>query len=256
LPENESKELNKTTPVGKKMLAAKKRNEVAMANFTMAFTTEGVMGLVYKASTTDWPSGLATVVVQGLLKKYRPLDIVSLVELRQGMNKVSMKKGADPSTLLEQLSAIENQFSVPGTSMDESHMIAAILDAATDEYQAVISTERRIKGDKMTVMNLEVGMSKHYHQLLRASGRKHNANSGGDSDHAVVLSGFGGVCFNWNKSGHKAKKCPMKTDSTGGSDKKVKEAEEDGFKESATTVGKLGTARLIVGKGRQQGQET
>jgi hypothetical protein len=78
--------------VGKKMLAAKKRNEVAMANFTMAFTTEGVMGLVYRALTTDWPSGLAMVVDQGLLKKYRPLDIVSLVELRQQMNKVSMKR--------------------------------------------------------------------------------------------------------------------------------------------------------------------
>ena len=193
LPANESEELDETTPVGKKMLAAKKRNEVAMANFTMAFTTEGVMGLVYKASTTDWPSGLATVVVQGLLKKYRPLDIVSLVELRQRMNKVSMKKGVDPSTLFEQLSAIENQFSVPGTPMDESHMIAAILDAATDEYQAVISTERRIKGDKMTVMALEVAMSEHYRQLSRASGRKHNANAGGDSDHEVVLSGFGGV---------------------------------------------------------------
>ncbi len=58
LPENESNELDKTTPVGKKMLAAKKRNEVAMANFTIAFTSEGVMGLVYKALTTDWPSGL------------------------------------------------------------------------------------------------------------------------------------------------------------------------------------------------------
>jgi hypothetical protein len=79
-----------------------------MANFTMAFTSEGVMGLVYKALTTDWPSGLPTVAVQDLLKKYRPLDIVSLVELRQQMNKVSIKKGADPSTLFEQLSAIEN----------------------------------------------------------------------------------------------------------------------------------------------------
>ncbi len=220
LPENESKELDETTPVGK-MLAAKKRNEVAMANFTMAFTTEGVMVLlVYKASTTDWPSGLATVVVQGLLNKYRSLDIVSSVELRQRMNKVPMKKGADPSTLFEQLSAIENQFSVRGTPMDESHMIAAILDAATDEYQAVILTERRIKGDKMTVMDLEVAMSKHYCQLSRASGREHNANLGGDWDYEVVLSGFGGLCYNCNKSGHKANMCPVKTDSTRGSDKK------------------------------------
>jgi hypothetical protein len=158
-----------------------------MANLTLAFTTEGVMGLVYKASTTDWPSGLVTVVVQGLLKKYRPLDIESLMELRQQMNKVAMMKGADLLTLFEQLSAIENRFSVPGTPMDKSHMIAAVLDAATDEYQVVILTERRIKGNKLTVIDLEVAMSEHYCQLLRASGHKHNAiSSGGDSDHEVV----------------------------------------------------------------------
>jgi hypothetical protein len=44
LPAIESEELNESTPVEKKMLAAKKRNEVAITNFTMAFTMEGVMG--------------------------------------------------------------------------------------------------------------------------------------------------------------------------------------------------------------------
>ena len=119
------------------------------------------------------------------------------------------------------MAAIENQFSVPKTPMDESHMIAAVLDAATDEYQAVISMERHIKGDKMTVMDFAVAMSEHYCQLSRALGRKDNANSGGaDSDHEVVLSAFGGVCYQCNKSGHKANKCPEKTDSTRGSKKK------------------------------------
>jgi gag-polypeptide of LTR copia-type/Zinc knuckle len=242
LQATEGEEPDESTAVGKKMIAAKKRNEVAMVSFTMAFTTEVVMGLVYKASTTAWPSGLAKIVVQGLLKKYRPLDIVSLVELRQRMNKVTMKKGADPSTLFEQLSAIENQFSVPGTPMDESHMIAVILDAATDEYQAVISTERRIRGDKMSVMDLEVAMSEHYRQLSRVSGgKKQQANSGGDSEHEVVLAGFGGVCYHCNKPGHKANKCPEKTDSTGGNNKKNAEANKGGkFQGKCNNCGKVG----------------
>jgi hypothetical protein len=222
------------------MLAERKRNEVAVANFAMAFTAEGVMGLVCKASTSDWPSALATVVVQGLRKKYRPLDIVSLVELRQRMNKVAMKKGADPSTLFEQLCAIKNQFSVPRTPMDESHTIAAILGAETDEYQAVVLTVRRIKGDKMTVMDLEVAMTEHYCQLLRAPGRKHNANSEGDSDHEVVLSGFGGVCYHCNKLGHKANKCPEKTDSTGRSDKKSEGSRGGRFQGKCNNCGKVG----------------
>jgi hypothetical protein len=41
------------------MAKAKKRNAIAMANLTMAFTREITMGLVYKAQTEEWPGGLA-----------------------------------------------------------------------------------------------------------------------------------------------------------------------------------------------------
>lgn len=90
------------------------RNDIVMASFKKAFTSEGVTGLVYKASTAERPSGLAS-----LLKKYRPFDVMFLVELRQRLNKASMKRGADPSTLLAQLGAISNQFTVPGKPLDE-----------------------------------------------------------------------------------------------------------------------------------------
>ena len=109
MPTSDDEAFDVTTPTGKKILKAKKRNQVAMASFCMAFTTEGVMQVIYKSYTKEWPSGLAKIVVEGLMQRYRPLDIVSLVELRQRMNKVTMKKGADPMTLFEQLSAIENQ---------------------------------------------------------------------------------------------------------------------------------------------------
>ena len=45
---------------------AKKRNAIAMANLTMAFTREMTMGLVYKAQTEEWPRGLAYLVVAAL----------------------------------------------------------------------------------------------------------------------------------------------------------------------------------------------
>ena len=71
----------------KKTAAAVKRNEVAMAYFSMAFVAEGVMGLVYKASTNEWPSGSAALVVKELLKKY--VVVVSSVEVRLRSNKVT-----------------------------------------------------------------------------------------------------------------------------------------------------------------------
>ncbi len=48
--------------------------------------------------STEWPGGLAHVVVAGLMKKYRPQDTMTHVELRQRLNQFGMKKGQDPAT--------------------------------------------------------------------------------------------------------------------------------------------------------------
>jgi hypothetical protein len=68
------------------------------------------MGLIYMARTTDWPNGLAWMVMKELNKKYFPKDLVSKNELRRAVNAVSMKKEDDPAILFEQISAIENKF--------------------------------------------------------------------------------------------------------------------------------------------------
>ena len=88
-----------------------------MANLSMAFTSEGTMGLVYKAMTPDWPGGLTYLVTEALNKKYRPQDTITRVELRQKLNKVAMKKNQDPATLFEQVSSIENQYNAPGVKI-------------------------------------------------------------------------------------------------------------------------------------------
>ena len=110
LPISNAASIDKTTDEGKRQAGCKNRNNVAMANLTMAFGTQQLLGLIYKAQTTAWPGGLAHLVVQGLKKKYQPVDMVSMVEMRQAMNGVSMKKDDDPSTLFEQISGIDNRF--------------------------------------------------------------------------------------------------------------------------------------------------
>ena len=61
------------------------------------------MGLVYKSMTAEWPEGVAYLVVELMMKKYKPQDTITRVELRQKLIKVSMKKGQDPSTIFEQI---------------------------------------------------------------------------------------------------------------------------------------------------------
>ena len=58
MPASEAEVLDESKEENKKKIAAKNRNSVAMANLTMVFTSEMMMGLVYKANTKDWPSGL------------------------------------------------------------------------------------------------------------------------------------------------------------------------------------------------------
>jgi hypothetical protein len=66
LPDEEEEKLGDT----KDQKSARKRNLNAIYHFTMAFTTEALMGIIFKAQTTEWPSGLAYLIVKALFERY------------------------------------------------------------------------------------------------------------------------------------------------------------------------------------------
>lgn len=82
---------------GDRQIAAKKRNSLAVANLTMAFQTDALMGLVYKAIDEDFPAGQAWKIVAALKRQYMPYNRISRVELRKSIANVSMSKEDDPS---------------------------------------------------------------------------------------------------------------------------------------------------------------
>ena len=53
LPTSDSEVLDPNDAGDKKKIAARARNNKAMANLTMSFQSEQLMGLIYKAITTD-----------------------------------------------------------------------------------------------------------------------------------------------------------------------------------------------------------
>ena len=89
------------------------------------------MGMVCKASTTEWPSGCADLVIDAMFKKYVPQDIMSRVELRRAMNKIRMKKREDPANLFEQISALENKYNTATYTLPDDELIAAVLENAS-----------------------------------------------------------------------------------------------------------------------------
>jgi hypothetical protein len=127
MPATEASAIADTNP-GKPQMAAKDRNATAIAQITMAFTTEATMTFVYEGMmNSDWPSGLAPhLVVRAIKEKHVPDDMISKVELRHQLNIVSMKKGDDHVVLFNQIASIKIKHDKPGQGIDETEFITVV----------------------------------------------------------------------------------------------------------------------------------
>ena len=145
-------------------------------------------------------------MVQAFHRRFKPADIISKIELRHMLNQISMSRKEDPVTLFEQISKIENQFS---TTINKEDAIAIVMDAAPDEYQAILNTEQRAKGDEITLQDLAETMDQQWRSLYGQ--RKTKTITGNDgNDTEVALAAFAGKCHNCHQVGHRAADCPHK----------------------------------------------
>jgi hypothetical protein len=60
------------------------------------------------------------------------------------------------------LNGIEEKYLTPGNKIDESDLIAIVLDVAINEYQAVLTAEQRRRGNELTLYDLKNVMFQHY----------------------------------------------------------------------------------------------
>jgi hypothetical protein len=114
LPEAYNSSIDIKTEEGQVQKMAKKKNSLALSCFTMAFTKNGIMGMISRSTTKEWPDVLAYLIVQNLMKRFRPVDTISKVKMRQRLNQITMKKGSNLSLLFEKLASIEDQYMAPG----------------------------------------------------------------------------------------------------------------------------------------------
>jgi hypothetical protein len=90
--------------------AARERNMMAISCLTMAFQDDALLNMIEQSERSDWPSGLAHRVVDELFKKYRPIDIISRVEMRTKLSQVHMNANDDPRVLFNQLATIQSAY--------------------------------------------------------------------------------------------------------------------------------------------------
>lgn len=206
LPSSEDLDISAITDEDdrKKSMKAVERNSIAMAQLSMALTTDSGMALVFDAMTDDWPGGLAHVVMTSMEKKFQPADTLTRVELRTKLNGVSMSKSEDPATLFEQISTIQNMFRMSSGQIDEADLIAVVISAAPREYQSVLANEQIRLGSSVTIEALRKAMNMMW-RSLGGTAKK----SGSDKDgKEFIMSAFGGICFKCNQKGHKSYQCP------------------------------------------------
>jgi hypothetical protein len=131
-----------TDAAGIRHQEAKEANYAAMAQLTMAFTTEAAMTFIYDGMTdVDWPSGLAFMVINAIRHKHLPNDTIAKVELRRMLNGIKMKKTEDPVVLFNQIAAVKVRYNRPGAPVEESEFIAIVIAQAPDVYQGVLTSE-------------------------------------------------------------------------------------------------------------------
>jgi hypothetical protein len=102
------------------------KNEKALSNLAVAFTTSKAMVHFHKAASTEWPDGLACNVVKSLLHKNRPQDIISGIEYENALRSFKLKKGQDPTELFNHITKVNTQYGID--SPDEKKLMALALE--------------------------------------------------------------------------------------------------------------------------------
>ena len=108
-----------------------KRNLLAMAHLTIAFSSEALLNKIPTAATADWPGGLAFMMMDVLKAQYAPQDQMAVVERTRKLNKLGLARGENPSKLFEGIKAVDNQFNDLKHKLTEDDNIAVVLEKAS-----------------------------------------------------------------------------------------------------------------------------
>ena len=139
-----------------KQEAAIKRNDIALASYTLAFKdTPSLMLYIDKGTTVDWEDGHAGLITKALLARYAPVDMMAKIEFKDVVNEVTMSASKPPSELFARLLAVEIKYK---ETIDIDRKVARVLAVAPASYKSILASEISSKGASLTIDDLEKAM--------------------------------------------------------------------------------------------------
>ena len=182
---------------------AKKQNAITYGNLTTAFESPSLIGMLMRAQTPDWPSGLVSLGVKHLFDKFEPQDTMSLINMNCLKQQIGLKTlESNPQMIFEQIAALENQFKTP---MSDSEKLVIVIQK--------VPAKMRKEGGTLMASHIE-NAAFQYWCLVHGSYAKNmviNAvnNQDSESGKEVALAAFNGICNRCGPRGHKARSVSM-----------------------------------------------
>ena len=128
MPEKHDTPLDTSVDAEKKQDTARSQNSMAVAIYTLSFTSNQLVNMIYESSNENYPGGRAWEVAKALDRKYEPKDMMTIVERKNDLDKIKMSIREHPSILFEQLCGIKNKYKNASGKMTDQEMQAYVIE--------------------------------------------------------------------------------------------------------------------------------
>ena len=102
---------------------------------------------------------MACKIVDTMLNKYIPQDMISMIKMRQALSAVSMTIDEDLTILFETLIGIWNCYTTLAYQVLDKELIANVLDKAPLEYRTVLSCKMCSQGANLELSHFQDAMN-------------------------------------------------------------------------------------------------